>query len=129
MRMHPYFLPCHSVSKSVTLSLLDIVCILSCKFIYLHLSFSLSLCLSLCLSLSLSLALCLCLSVYVWLTSQAEDRVKEEDPKNGRKTAKSFYKRKSLLQGIMNTPYKQYVFDSLLLFINTTILCLRRCVV
>ena len=50
-------------------------------------------------------------TVIVWLTSQAEDRVKEEDPKNGRKTAKSFYKRKSLLQGIMNTPYKQYVFD------------------
>ena len=30
-----------------------------------------------------------------------------------------------VLRGIMNTPYKQYVFDRLLLFINPTILCLR----
>ena len=48
---------------------------------------------------------------FVWLTSQAEDRVKEEDPKMAVKLPSSFYKRKSFLQGSMNTLYKQYVFD------------------
>ena len=65
---------------------------------------------------------------FFWLTSQAEDRVKEEDPKMAVKLPSSFYKRKSFLQGSMNTLYKQYVFDSFLLFINTTVLCLRGCV-
>ena len=40
----------------------------------------------------------------VWLTTQAEDRVKKGDPKNGRTTAKEFLQEKKFVTGNNENP-------------------------